>query len=90
MSKSNRRSYIDLAESVRTLNVSAGSKQGIANDLAASLEGEEGFSSGRFITHATSEDADSKWEFNKSNDLFPQGLGTYQEETQEDYELVDA
>jgi len=89
MSKSNRRSYIDLAESIRTLNVSAGSKQGIANDVAASLEGEEGFSAGRFIAHATSEDADAKWEFNKANDLFPQGLGTLGDSEDED-ELVDA
>lgn len=88
MSKSNRRSYIDLAESIRTLNVSAGSKQGIANDVAASLEGEEGFSAGRFITHATSESDDAKWEYNKANDLFPQGLGTLSDVDEDD--LVDA
>jgi hypothetical protein len=66
MPKSNRRSYVDLSEAVRTLNQSQDSKTGLANDIAASLDGEPDFSVERFLAHATSEDEDAKWAFNES------------------------
>lgn len=75
MSKSNRRSFIDLAEAVRTLNVEREVKKSIAGDLAIALRGEEGFDPNRFQEHALSDSDDAKWAYNRRTGEGPGQVG---------------
>lgn len=66
MAKSNRRSYIDLSEAIRTLNVTPEKKAEIADLFIGLLCDEPEFSPERFKAHATSETDDGKWAYNQS------------------------
>lgn len=74
MTKSPRRSYIDLAEAMRTLDVSPEDKRALAESAVVRLSGYQGFHPERFIEHATSEDPQGKWSYNRRTGEGPQGL----------------
>lgn len=77
--KTSRRSFVDLAEAVRTLNVDFGTKESVARDAIARLDGYPDFSAERFEAHALSEvdGEEGKWAFNKAQGTGP-GSGAYE------------
>lgn len=81
MPKSSRRSFIDLAEAVRTLNEPQAIKALIAEDVRDRLAGvAEGFDPDRFIEHALSTDPEGKWAYNRRTGEGYQGEGDESEQ----------
>jgi hypothetical protein len=77
--KSNRRSFIDLAEAVRTLNVDKVAKEKIVSNVGAVMIDEAAFSLPHFAAHALSDldGEDGKWAYNKAACAGP-GSGAYE------------
>jgi len=85
MQKTNRRSFIDLAEAVRTLNVEAPTKERIVSAVSAALVEQEDFSLPHFSAHAMSEvdGEEGKWAYNKAQGTGP-GSGAVEADEDED------
>lgn len=74
MAKSNRRTYVDLAESIRSMSEeSASYKTALTVLITGALAEAPGFDADRFQAHALSEDPAGKWAHNRATGQGPQG-----------------